>query len=107
MKRLKVESLGDKVQAVRLRGDRRNPEPIHFRVVLPFGDVDVVRTDADDYWVHLRVNRDEDGGDPGRSMGRIVDARADAFGAEADAGFLAEPGLFHLAVRLAPAAGTP
>ena len=41
---LKIKKMGDAVLGVRLEGNPEKPEPIHFRVVLPFGDVDIVRT---------------------------------------------------------------
>src|SRR5690348_10086171 len=83
MKRLSVETMGDEVQGVRLKGDRRNPEPTYFRVCFPGGDVDVVRTTDDEYWVHVRVNV------PGRMVtedgvvGKLVDARLDIDGKNA------------------------
>jgi len=106
MRRLKVTDMGEDVQGVTLNGDRRDPEPIHFRVVLPFGDVDVVRTTDDEYWIHVRVNRPTDRHHvEGRSVGRITDARVDAtdrHGGELDPGVLADPALHHLAVRVGP-----
>lgn len=109
MKRLKVTNMGGKVQGVRLEGDRRNPEPETFRVALPFGDVDITRTSDDDYWIHLRVNRPADGmHHPGVTrLGRVFDARVDAHdkhAGEIDPGVLADPNLYHLAVRLGPEA---
>jgi len=103
MKRLKVSDFGDTVQGVELRGDRRNPEPESFRVAFPGGDVDIVRTTNDEYWVHVRVNK------PGRDnpeyvMGKIIDARLDCEGKhanETDVGDFNRPDLYHLAVRVA------
>lgn len=102
MKKLKVVAMGDEVQGVRLHGDRRDPEPTHFRVTTPFGDVDVARTTDDDYWIHVRVNRPQDGGDPERPRGRITAARIDSFTPDVEfpAGALADGGLYHLAVRI-------
>ncbi len=107
MKRLTVESMGDKAQGVILRGDKnRQPEPEYFRVVFPGGDVDVVRTTDDEYWVHIRVNRPEDCvvEELNAVPGKLVDARLDIEGkhtSNANVGDFADPGLYHLAVRVA------
>jgi len=98
MKRLKVVDFGTKVQGVTIRGDKRNPEPESFRVQFPGGDVDVVRTTDDEYWIHIRVDRDE------TPRGRIVDARLDIKGkhaSETKVGDFENPNLYHLAVRIA------
>ena len=103
MKRLRVIGMGDEVQGVELKGDRRNPEPTYFRVCLPFGDVDITRTSNGEYWVHVRVNRPVSGGTPGARPGRVKDARIDAHdkhAGELDASLLVDPNLYHLAVRL-------
>jgi hypothetical protein len=107
VKKLKVVSMGSDVQGVRLEGDRRNPEPIYFRVVLPFGDVDIVRTSDNDYWVHIRVNRPDAGMNvPGVTKhGRVLDACINAHdksGGEIDASILDDDQLYHLAVKLGP-----
>lgn len=108
MRRLKIESFGTEVQGVWLRGDRRNPEPESFRVAFPGGDVDVVRTTDGEYWIHVRVNSADDArvSDGELVEGRLVDARLDVRGkhaSETDAGDFADPGLYHLAVRVARA----
>jgi hypothetical protein len=78
-KHLKLRSMGDHVIGVELEGNPKKPEPEHFRVMFPGGDVDIVRTTDNDYWVHLRVDRPQDGDDPERTdWGRIVDARVDS-----------------------------
>ena len=78
-KHLKLRSMGDNAIGVELEGNPNKPEPIHFRVMFPGGDVDIVRTTDNDYWVHLRVDRPQDGSDPERiDWGRIVDARVDS-----------------------------
>ncbi len=104
MKRLKVEAMGTKVQGVRLMSDPRNPEPESFRVCIPGGDVDIVRCDRGDYWVHIRVNRPDDGADPGREFAKIEDTRLDYVGKHAATtateGEIKDPGLYHLAVRV-------
>jgi hypothetical protein len=103
-----VTSGGDDVQQVVLEGDpKKCPEPVHFRVVLPWGDVDVARCDDDAYWIHFRVNRPGDSTDDGeRPNGAVLDARIDVHDRPAsaiDPGLLDDPGLYHLAVRLGPA----
>lgn len=109
MRTLKVEHMGDDVQGVRLEGNPRNPEPMHFRVCFPGGDLEVVRA-ADgaeaDYWIHVRVNRDgEMETVPGAMNGQLVDARLDVkdkHASETSPGDFAAPGLYHLAVRVRP-----
>jgi hypothetical protein len=104
VKTLKVESMGDVVQGIRLRGDKRNPEPEHVRIVFPGGDVDVVRTEDGEYWVHVRVDSAEDVLNEAADVaGKLVDARLDIKGKHAsqcNPGDFADPGLYHLAVRI-------
>lgn len=105
MRMLKVREMGTEVQGVELKGDKRNPEPTYFRVVLPFGDVDIARTSDGEYWVHVRVNRPSDSHfEKGETVpGLIKDARVDAngkHGGELDASVLANPGLNHIAIRV-------
>ena len=107
VKMLKVKRMGDKVQGVVIRGNPANPEPIHFRVVLPFGEVDISRTSDGGYWVHTTVNRPSSGHHiKGQTRtGCVVDARVDAHNKPAgtlDPGVLADPHLYHLALRLGP-----
>lgn len=112
MKRLRVVDFGDAVQGIELRGDPANPEPWHVRLAIPYGDVDLALVNVDgkpEYWVHVRVNHERDGGYvKGETIcGRVLDARVDAYGksgGEIPAGVLADPDLYHLAVRLGPAA---
>jgi hypothetical protein len=100
---LRIEPMGDAVLGVTLLGDPRYPEPDHFRVVLPGGDVDIVRCDNGDYWIHVRANKPEDGQDVDRSMGTITDARLDILGkSRSNPGDFNNPLLHHLAVRLQP-----
>ncbi len=109
MKTLKVEQMGTKVQGIRLKGDKRSPEPDHVRIVFPGGDVDVVRTTDGEYWIHVRVDGpDDQRANPDVIVGKLVDARLDVRGkhaSECDAGDFADPGLYHLAVRVARAPG--
>ena len=107
MKKLAVRYMGEEVQGVELRGDpRARPEPTHFRVALPFGDVDVARCSDGTYWVHVRVNSEDDA----RALddqvaGKLLDARIDVRGkhaSESDAGDFAHPDAYHVAVRIGP-----
>src|SRR5512135_2951446 len=105
MRKLSVVAMGDEVQGVTLKGNPKSPEPTHFRVVFPGGDVDVVRTTTGDYWVHVRVNNRPGHDDPNATPGRLVDARLDVVdkhASETDAGDFKDPGLYHLAVRVQP-----
>jgi hypothetical protein len=115
MKLLKVQRMGEAVQGVKLYGDpARQLEPIHFRTMFPGGDVDVVRTTNDEYWLHFRVNRAQDVVDGAGVRGRLVDARLDLHGQhvfshgtcpccgnpQCDCN-LDNPALYHLAMRVA------
>jgi len=107
---LKIESFGDAALGVTLLGNPKKPEPDHFRVNFPGGDVDIARCTDGSYWVHVAVNRRGNGGhDPERAEGQIKDARLDIIGkcaADCDAGDFGHEGLYHLAVRVeVPAAG--
>ena len=102
-KHLKIKSMGEKVLGVTLEGDKSKPEPIHFRVVFPFGDVDVVRCTNGEYWIHTRVNKANDGNRPDRTMGKFIDARLDIIGKHAsdtDEGDFNDPDMFHCAVKV-------
>lgn len=105
MRTLKIERMGDVVQGIRLMGDRRNPEPEHVRIMFPGGEVEVVRTTDDDYWVHVRVETELDVREERADCaGQLVDARLDIRGRhanECDAGDFGHPDLYHLAVRVA------
>ena len=95
--------MGDAVLGVELKGDPKNPEPIHFRVVLPFGDVDIVRCTDGSYWVHARINKEDDGLNPDRTFGKFVDARIDIIGKHAsdcNAGDFNDPNMYHAAVKI-------
>lgn len=102
---LKIEPMGDAALGVRLEGNRKKPEPIHFRVTFPGGNVDVVRTTDDQYWVHVCVHhRDHGAFDPDSPEGRIVDARLDILDrntSEVDVGEFNSPNLYHAAFRIA------
>lgn len=102
MNRMKVIDFGTTVQGVRLKGDRKNPEPESFRVAFPGGDVDVVRTTDGEYWVHVRVNHPEDGAEPEREFGRLVDTvELRGHGAHTSAiEDFRHPDLYHMAVRI-------
>lgn len=96
---------GSKVAVVELEFDRTKPEPEHFRIVFPGGDVEVTRTSDCDAWVHVRVNTKEDADvlEGERRQGCIVGARLDIKGkhaSESDLGDFENPDLYHLAVRV-------
>lgn len=101
---LKIKSMGDNVLGVKLEGNKAKPEPIHFRVVLPFGDVDIVRCSDDSYWVHTRINHKKDSfHGPHDIYGRFIDARIDVHGkhaADVNPGEFADPDAYHIAVKL-------
>ena len=109
MKKLQVKNFGTKVQGIELLGDPRSLEPDTIRISFPWGDVDVTRAADDikpDYWVHIRVNRPDDGDSPDREFGRVVDGRADILGkhtSDVDPAWLADPNTYHVAVRVGPA----
>lgn len=104
---LKIRSMGEKVLGVDLEGNPRKPEPEEFRIAFPGGDVGVVRTTDNQYWVHVRVNHPKHGGFvPGEDRAAsIVDARLDSVNKsthQMDLGDFRDSGLYHLAVRVAP-----
>lgn len=100
---LKIKQFGDAVMGVRLEGNPQKPEPIYFRVVLPFGDVDIARCTDDTYWVHVRVNKDQI---PDVAQnGEIIDGRVDVIGKhaiETSCGDLDNPDAYHVAVKIGP-----
>lgn len=105
MQKPKVVDFGDAVHGVRLKGDPNEPEKAYFRVAFPGGDVDIVRTTNNDYWIHVRVNHPEDGSfiKGETQAAQLIDARLDIHGkhaSEVDAGEFNDPGLYHLAVRI-------
>lgn len=99
---------GSDVARIYITGDQKNCEPAHVRIVFPGGNFEVVRaTDgADaDYWVHIYVNRPNDGWFiPGETeVGKIVSARLDVIGknaSEARLGDFNNPNLNHVALRV-------
>lgn len=99
---LRIEEMGDNVLGVRLFGDPKKPEPIHFRICFPGGDLEIVRvSEGNEFWAHIRVNHPEDGWDPDRDFGKLVAARLDILGkSRADKGDFENPGLYHLAVKI-------
>lgn len=102
MRTLKIKHFGEKVQGIRLDGDRRNPEPESVRVAFPGGDVDVVRTDDGSYWIHVRVDHPSEVVDD-EIAGKLIDARLDIKGkhaADTNPGDFAHPDLYHVAVRV-------
>jgi hypothetical protein len=104
MQKVKVRDFGTDVQGIELKADPKHPEPEYFRVKIPGGDIDIVRTSDNSFWVHVRVNRPENSIDTEAPNGRIVDARLDINGkhtSETNVGDFENPDLYHLAVRVA------
>lgn len=100
---LKIVEMGDNALGVRLHGDPRKPEPIHFRVTLPGSDVDIVRTQANDYWIHIAVNHEDKPYNPDEPTATINTARLDLLDrapSETNVGDFDNPNLYHLAVRV-------
>jgi hypothetical protein len=101
---LSIVSMGDSVLGVRLEGNPKKPEPPYFRVTFPGGDVSVERCTNGDNWIHIRVNRKDDGDDPERQFARIVDARLDCHDGKAahkrNLGDFKNESLYHVAVRV-------
>lgn len=97
---MKLERHGA-VALLRIKGDPRHPEPQHVRIDFPGGDVDVTRSSDGSYWVHVRVNRPDDGQFiPDQTVpGVIVAGRLDFHGAEPHL-LPAGPALYHVAVRV-------
>jgi hypothetical protein len=103
---LKIQQYGENAMGVDLKGDTRQPEPIHFRVSFPGGEVDITRlTDGSGYWVHVIANN------PERSdlvpdefvPAAITDARLHMLtkhSSEADLGDFANPGLYDVALLI-------
>lgn len=106
-KHLKIKKMGDNVLGVELKGNPKQPEPIHFRVTIPFGDVDIVRTTDNEYWVHIRCNHEKHGmfirGED--IPGKFVDGRIDLtskHSVDCDQGDFGHKDMYHMAVRIAP-----
>ena len=95
--------MGEKVLGIRLEGNPKNPEPEHFRVVLPFGNVDITRCTDNTYWVHIKNNRPDDGGLSDRIMGKFIDGRIDLstkHTSDCNAGDFGHPDMYHMAVKI-------
>lgn len=102
-KHLKIKSMGDNALGVTLEGNPTNPEPIHFRVAFPGGDVDIVRTTDGQYWAHFRVNHPEAGGyDMDSPAGTLACARIDAVGVSPTdkVEAIADQRVYHVAFRV-------
>jgi superfamily I DNA and/or RNA helicase len=59
MKNFKLEHFGSNAQGVKITGDKKNQEPEHFIIKLPFGEVEISRTTDGNYWVHVAKKKDE------------------------------------------------
>jgi hypothetical protein len=101
---LKIKSYGDAVLGVELEGNPKKPEPDHFRVYFPGGDVDITRTTDNEYWIHVHVNcKESTSYNPMEPTGFIKDARldiTDISASEANIGDFDNPNLYHLAFRV-------
>lgn len=101
-----VRTHGDVVQAVELRGDPWYPEPETFRVALPFSDVDVVRCTDGSYWIHVRVDSEQQvREEAAERAGAILEAWIDAHGKHAgdcSPGDIGHPDAYHVAIRVGP-----
>lgn len=105
-KHLKIKKMGDDVMGVELEGNPAKPEPIHFRVRIPGGDVDIARTTAGKHWVHVRVNNPRATSfNPTAEVGRIEEARADFGDRGVQVPVDVAPDLYHLAVLTSRVAG--
>ena len=105
MKTLKTQRFGTQAQGIELLGDPAQPEPTHVLIKFPGGEVDVTRTEGDDYWVHVTVNRPGSGQHvEGETVtARITDGRVDAHDKHAGeilAEVIADPEVYHVAVRV-------
>ena len=101
-KHLKIVSMGDSVLGVKLEGNPQKPEPIHFRATFPGGDVDIVRTTDNKYWIHVRVNNKlASSYNPVEPTARIINARldqSDKHSIDSNVGDFNRPELYHMAV---------
>ena len=101
---LKIKPMGTNVLGVKLEGNPNKPEPIHFRVTLPFGDVDIVRCTDNTYWVHVRVEHENSLQQYlNKPIGKFIDARIDLtskHASECNAGDFGHPDMYHMAVRI-------
>src|SRR5262245_28936795 len=67
-------------KAIRLKGDKRQPESAQHIIEFPGGAIELSRCDNGDYWAHVIINRDDIIDDTqGRvsAYGAIVDSRID------------------------------
>jgi hypothetical protein len=56
MKTLKIRHFGTNAQGIKLKGDKRNPEPEMVLIDFPGGKIELTRCTDDSYWVHVIVN---------------------------------------------------
>jgi len=101
---LKIKPMGDAVLGVELEGRPEKPEPTHFRVTFPGGEIDVTRIGDGDYWVHVSAHHKGHGNFyPDEIPGCFVDARLDCLrkhAAEVKLGDFGREDLYHVALRL-------
>lgn len=102
---LKIKSYGDAALGVELEGNPNKPEPPHFRVAFPGGDVDIARCDDGSYWIHVRVNHPDHDPIPDEQTARVINGRLDIHGkstSENNMGDFGDPNLYHVAIRVKP-----
>jgi len=76
---LKVKKFGTNTLGIELEGNPKKPEPDNFAVKFKGGEVQIVRTEDGDYWIHVIAyasdssyfQRCDD-----RELGAITDSRA-------------------------------
>ena len=82
---------------VYIEGDKTKPEKAETIIKFPTGEVSIMRTTDDKYWVHFHVNKNEQG----EPTTKLSKARLDITGLDvnnASTGDFAHPDLYHLAI---------
>jgi hypothetical protein len=101
-KHLKIMPMGEKAQGVVLEGNPQKPEPMHFRVCFPGGEVAITQCPKGHYWVH--IDRDMRGKN-GETEHEFKRARLDIqnkHANETDYGDFNNPNLYHVAFLFGP-----
>lgn len=93
MKTFKITNFGNQAQGVIITGNPLNQEPLHFRIKLPIGEIDIVRVD-NGYWIHI-TNDDKI---MENSIGKITNMRIDS--RNKNSIFKDKIEGYHLAVKL-------
>jgi len=77
-KHLKVKKFGENTLGIDLEGNPNKPEPDNFAVKFRGGEVQIVRTEDNDYWIHvIAYSSDSSNGErcDNREIGAITDSR--------------------------------